>query len=958
MTNPNQVVVSQVSDVTTVEIITQGPQGPTVPDGDKGDISVSSNGTIFTLNDDSVTSAKIVDGAIVNDDINADASIALSKLSTGALPTGITVNSANIIDLSIVDGDISTTAAIAGSKIAPDFGAQEIKTTNNIIVGGLVDGRDLATDGTKLDTVEANAKDDQTAAEIRALTASATNSNVFTDADVTKLSSIETNAKDDQTAAEIKTLLQSDKITSSEIVTGIFDSRYYKETELDNGQLDNRYFTETELNNGQLDNRYYTETEADNRFFNVSHTSDIVNGENWDNTDSKIATTNAIDARIIDLVDDVGGFVPVANETSFPNDNPDINNGTGTLVSVPLANSITSNGSGVITIANGTVNNSTVTINGATASTTFEQGFGIIVETTSTLNTYTFHRYVPKATEVTTVAGNIQDINAVAGQLGNNGKVTKVADELGTGGAVTKVADDINKVTAVADDEVDIGLVAGQISPANNIANVASVKDNIAALDATVRGQISTITTSTNLTALQNAATNATTATNAKNAAETAQSAAETAETNAEASKTAAEAAKTAAEAAFDNFDDRYLGAKSTDPTLDNDGDSLINGALYFNTSLNVLKVYDGAAWSQITPTDAQQTNIDAVVTEIANGNLSAAVNSATNAATSESNAATSASNASANATTATEQATIATAQASSASSNATLVQGLSDSFNGVYLGALASDPIADSLGNFVNAGDIYLNTTTKKFRVFNGSTFDTVASVSRNTFESPQVANIGVFKNYAVLTDTKTATASGGSFLKNFWRVRDINTEQFDNDNIVSISNNQFTLQAGTYFIKASALSSNVGDNQLRIYNATDTDVVARGNVCQSLLDGANFTATVQGRVTITAAKAFEIQHIASKDQSVYGFGLGLNGDSDFDNQVSDQDFLTVEIYKESANNITEIVLGFNLINDVNIELGTLTSTSGLADENISNGKLVSLAEGSSTFDLGILTN
>jgi len=28
MSNPNQVVVSQVSDVTTVEITTQGPQGP------------------------------------------------------------------------------------------------------------------------------------------------------------------------------------------------------------------------------------------------------------------------------------------------------------------------------------------------------------------------------------------------------------------------------------------------------------------------------------------------------------------------------------------------------------------------------------------------------------------------------------------------------------------------------------------------------------------------------------------------------------------------------------------------------------------------------------------------------------------------------------------------------------------------------------------------------------------
>ena len=847
MTNPNQVVVSQVSDVTTVEIITQGPQGPTVPDGNKGDISVSSNGTIFTLNDDSVTSAKIVNGTIVNDDINADASIALSKLATGALPAGLTVNSANITDLSIADGDISATAAIAGSKIAPDFGAQEIKTTGNITVGGTVDGRDLATDGTKLDNIEEN-------------------------------------AKDDQTAAEIKTLLQSNKITSNEIATGA------------------------------LDGRYYTEAEADLRFYNVGSLEEIQSVEAWTSDDGKIATTAAIDARIIDLVDDVGGFVPIANETSFPTENPDINTDNakkgGTIVSIKeLTNAITT-GSGETskTITNGRgIGNGDVIITGLTENTTLAAGIGMLVETTTTDHTYAFHRVVPQATEVTTVAGSIAEINTVA----------------------------------------------GQISPTNIIADVAGVKDNIAALDATVRGQISTITTSTNLTALQNAATNATAATNAKNAAETAQSAAETAETN-------AEAAKTAAEAAFDNFDDRYLGAKSTDPTLDNDGNPLITGALYFNNVLNVLKVYDGAAWSQITPTDAQQTNIDAVVANATNINAVGSSISDVN-------------NALANATTATEQAAIATAQASSASSNATLVQSLSDNFHGVYLGALANDPIGDSLGNFVNAGDIYLNTTTKKFRVFNGSTFDTVVSVSRNTFESPQVANIGVFKNYAVLTDTKTATASGGSFLKNFWRVRDINTEQFDNDNIVSISNNQFTLQAGTYFIKASALSSNVGDNQLRIYNATDTDVVARGNVCQSLLDGANFTATVQGRVTITAATAFEIQHIASKDQSVYGFGLGLNGDSVFDNQVSNQDFLTVEIYKESANNITEIVLGFDLMYPsgtpgsnttsplVDVDFGTLpdiNTTSGFADENISSGKLVSLAEGSNTspFDFGTI--
>ena len=47
----------------------------------------------------------------------------------------------------------------------------------------------------------------------------------------------------------------------------------------------------------------------------------------------------------------------------------------------------------------------------------------------------------------------------------------------------------------------------------------------------------------------------------------------------------------------YDSFDDRYLGAKSSDPALDNDGDALLTGALYFNTVANVMKVYTGSAW-------------------------------------------------------------------------------------------------------------------------------------------------------------------------------------------------------------------------------------------------------------------------------------------------------------------------------------------------------------------------
>jgi predicted outer membrane repeat protein len=72
---------------------------------------------------------------------------------------------------------------------------------------------------------------------------------------------------------------------------------------------------------------------------------------------------------------------------------------------------------------------------------------------------------------------------------------------------------------------------------------------------------------------------------------------AETAETNAVTAQLAAESARDSALAAYDNFDDRYLGAKTSDPTLDNDGDALVAGALYFNSVDGAMRVYTGSVW-------------------------------------------------------------------------------------------------------------------------------------------------------------------------------------------------------------------------------------------------------------------------------------------------------------------------------------------------------------------------
>jgi hypothetical protein len=98
------------------------------------------------------------------------------------------------------------------------------------------------------------------------------------------------------------------------------------------------------------------------------------------------------------------------------------------------------------------------------------------------------------------------------------------------------------------------------------------------------------------------AATSATNASNSASAASTSASNASTSASNASASEIAAAASAAAAAASYDSFDDRYLGAKSADPTLDNDGNALIAGALYYNDGTVTagdkgMYVYDGSQW-------------------------------------------------------------------------------------------------------------------------------------------------------------------------------------------------------------------------------------------------------------------------------------------------------------------------------------------------------------------------
>ena len=358
------------------------------------------------------------------------------------------VNSTKIENNTIVNADINTSAAIDGTKVSPDFGSQNIVTTGtgatgnlgvtgNITVSGTVDGRDVAADGTKLDTVETNAKDDQTAAEIRTLVESANDSNVFTNADHTKLNGIETAATADQTAAEIRTLVENasdsnvftnadhTKLngieasatadqTASEIKTLIASSP------LDATHLAANSVTTSEIADSELTTLAGMQSGTASKLADsTALTSDIADLNQIDgmakqttitDDDAKFPTSGAVVDYVAAQIAPLGGLEVISNEVSFPNTQP----ASGVVISISDAGGTVFNGSGVSTTGR-TVGGSTVTINGAPSSLngeTLVTGVGLMVSSTGSSQTYNYHKILGKEDDIKQLSDDINDFNA------------------------------------------------------------------------------------------------------------------------------------------------------------------------------------------------------------------------------------------------------------------------------------------------------------------------------------------------------------------------------------------------------------------------------------------------------------------------------------------------------------------------------------------------------------------
>lgn len=151
--------------------------------------------------------------------------------------------------------------------------------------------------------------------------------------------------------------------------------------------------------------------------------------------------------------------------------------------------------------------------------------------------------------------------------------------------------------------------------------------------------------------------------------------------------------------------------------------------------------------------------------------------------------------------------------------------------------------------------------------------------SVGTSQLEDGAVTAAKMSQKVAFISDVKAAGTDGGTFTSGAWLTRDLNTENYDADGIVSIASNQFTLAAGTYRITWSCPAFKCNGHKSRLYNVTDAAVVGVGTTEQS---SANVNVNTQtrsygsARVTIASSKAFEIQHQCSTTQSTNGLGAG----------------------------------------------------------------------------------
>jgi len=449
-----------------------------------------------------------------------------------------------------------------------------------------------------------------------------------------------------------------------------------------------------------------------------------------------------------------------------------------------------------------------------------------------------------------TSANNSAGSASTASTLANNAATSATAASNSATAAATSATSAATSATNSATSETNAGNSA---TAAASSASSASTSATNSATSATNAGNSATAAA----TSATNAATSASGASTSATNAATSASGASTSATNAATSATAAQTAQAATELAFDNFDDKFLGTKSSDPSVDNDGNALVEGAMYYNSTDNVIKFYSGSAWQapSVTATNAATsatTSATSASTSATNAGNSAtaAATSATNASnsataantskvaaetaktaaeTAETNAETAETNAASSATAAASSATGAASSATSAQTAQTAAEAALDSFDDRYLGSKSSDPSVDNDGNALITGALYFNSTDSSLKVYDGSNWGATAATTeaiQDVVGGLLTAGTGITLNYNdagnsltisgsaqyansnVDSHLNTSTASSGEYLS--WNGSDYDW--------ASVPAGYANSDVDTHLNQSSA-----GNNQILAWNGSD---------------------------------------------------------------------------------------------------------------------------------------
>jgi hypothetical protein len=181
-----------------------------------------------------------------------------------------------------------------------------------------------------------------------------------------------------------------------------------------------------------------------------------------------------------------------------------------------------------------------------------------------------------------------------------------------------------------------------------------------------------------------------------------------------------------------------------------------------------------------------------------------------------------------------------------------------------------------ESTGILVIDAGYSRSTVTSAAFYFSDVTSQSSGYVTINASKSPALVGVSqVQPRIATITDQKTSGTSGGTFTSGAFQTRTLNTLDDPTGIVTSLSSNQFVLPAGEYYIEGSAPAVICNNHIARIRNVTDsTDAVLGSSEVATSAATTQTRSVFFGKVVITSAKTFELQHRCLTTRNTDGFG------------------------------------------------------------------------------------